>query len=156
MLAIDPPGVQAILLDLTIEPGQEFTGSFADFGITIWRIPTGLPWRATVRLAGSVCRFPVTRRTACRDVSGLAHIDLDSATDSLTFETGSFNDIFGTFGSGPNDVIPTGFRIFFSKSTDQPLTVYVDNVRTIVPEPTAGLLVSLGLLSVLATARRQR
>jgi hypothetical protein len=52
-------------------------------------------------------------------------IDLSSATHPMTFATNqSFNQIFGTVGSGPNDMIPTGFQFFFNKSGDAPLTVY--------------------------------
>src|SRR5262249_7309432 len=48
-----------------------------------------------------------------------------------TFETKTFNQIFGTLGSGPNDIIPTGFELYFNKTgaTGFPLTVYIDNIR---------------------------
>ena len=82
-------------------------------------------------------------------------LNLDSATNPLTFENGSFNDIFGTVGSGPNDLIPTGFQFYFNKSNDQPLTVYIDNVRTIVPEPATGVLLCLGLLAISSSTRRR-
>jgi len=58
-------------------------------------------------------------------------IDLDKLTDPLTFETKTFNQIFGTVGSGPDDIIPTGFEFYFNKTggAEFPLTVYIDNVR---------------------------
>lgn len=60
-----------------------------------------------------------------------ARIDLDKLTNPLTFETQSFDQIFGAIGSGPDDIIPTGFQFYFNKSSGAafPLTVYVDNVR---------------------------
>ena len=51
-------------------------------------------------------------------------------THPVTFEPGTFNDIVGT-GSGPNDMIPTGFQLYFNKTGGLafPLTVYIDNIR---------------------------
>jgi hypothetical protein len=54
---------------------------------------------------------------------------LTEATHPLTFELKTFNDIFGTEGSGPNDLIPTGFQIYFNKSGNIPWTGYIDNIR---------------------------
>ena len=56
-------------------------------------------------------------------------INLNQATHPLTFETGSFNDIIGTVGSGPDDIIPTGFQIYINKSGTAPWTGYFDDVR---------------------------
>jgi hypothetical protein len=58
-------------------------------------------------------------------------IDLDKLTDPITFETKAFNQIFGTEGSGPNDIIPTSWEFYFNKTggAEFPLTVYIDNVR---------------------------
>lgn len=52
-------------------------------------------------------------------------------------------------------MIPTGFQFFFSKSTDAPVTVYIDNVRTIVPEPATGLMLCLGMIAVGLPRRRR-
>jgi hypothetical protein len=59
-------------------------------------------------------------------------IDLNSATHPLTGALSqTFDQIFGTVGSGPTDLIPSGFEFFLNKnaSLDFPLTVYIDNVR---------------------------
>ena len=86
-------------------------------------------------------------------------IDLSSATHPLTFAAGqSFNEIFGTVGSGPNDVIPTGFQLFFNQSGGldaAPVIVYIDNVRTIVPEPTSVVLIGVGAIMLSLGVRRR-
>ena len=84
-------------------------------------------------------------------------IDLDSATHPTTFATGqSFNEIFGTVGSGPDDIIPTVFQIFLNKSNDSPVTVYIDNVRTVVPEPATFSLFALGAVVIGGLVRRRQ
>jgi hypothetical protein len=49
----------------------------------------------------------------------------------------TFNDIVGTQGSGPNDMIPTGFQLYFNKSGGEAnsLTVYIDNIRVGMTPP---------------------
>ena len=152
----DPPGVAAILYDLTIDTGQEFAGGFADMGVTIFGASQpDYPGGQQFGLQAQFADFQSLGALAAGTYRDL-RIDLDSATNPLTMTAGSFNDIFGTFGSGQDDLIPTGFQFFFSKSNDEPLTVYIDNVRTIVPEPAAGWLACLGLLTVCSAARRRR
>jgi hypothetical protein len=76
----------------------------------------------------------------------------------LTFATNqSFNQIFGTVGSGPNDLIPTGVQLFFNKSNDAPLTVYIDKVRVVnsVPEPATCGLMAFGAVAFGAIGRRR-
>ena len=46
--------------------------------------------------------------------------------------------------------------MFLNKSNDQPLTVYFDNVRVVVPEPASVGLASLAGLSLAAVRRRKR
>jgi len=51
-----------------------------------------------------------------------------------TFEDNSFNEIFGTQGSSPTDIVPTGWELYFNKSGassdyDHSLTLYIDNIR---------------------------
>ena len=84
-------------------------------------------------------------------------IDLTSATNPLTFATSqTFNQIFGTVGSGPNDVIPTGVQLFFNKSNDAPLVAYIDNIRLSVPEPATFGLMGMGAVVLGAIGRRRR
>jgi hypothetical protein len=59
-------------------------------------------------------------------------IDLDKLGDPFGApQPKTFNEIFGTVGSGPNDIIPIGFELYFNKTGDPnfPLTVYIDNIR---------------------------
>jgi hypothetical protein len=150
----DPPGLDYVLFDLTIAPGEQFTGTRAVVGVTMFghSQPPNQQFGLQAQFADTedlLGKAPGTYR----DV----RIDLSSATHPTTFATGqSFNDIFGTSGSGPNDLIPSGFQLFFSKSNDAPLTVYIDNVRAgIVPEPSA-LIGGCCALAGWVLARRRR
>lgn len=149
----DPPGVQAILFDMTIPQGGEFTGGFAVVGVTVFGASQPGPGQ----------QFGLQAQFAdIENIDGKAagtysdvRIDLDSATHPLTFAAGqSFNDVFGPNPGAPNDIIPTGFQLFFNKSADAPLTVYIDNIRTVVPEPaTGGMLTLAAALAVLLRRR---
>jgi len=146
----DPPGVQSVLADVTLT--QPFTGSFALIGVTIFGASQPGPGQQ-FGLQAQFADFEHLEGKAAGTYT--VQFDLNSATHPLTFATGqSFNDIFGTVGSGANDLIPTGFQFFFNKSNDQPLTAYVDNVRVIsTPEPASLSALALGGL---ALVRRRR
>jgi hypothetical protein len=153
----DPPGVDHILFDLTIAPGSEFTGGFAVMGVTIFGAsqpdyPGGQQFGLQAQFA-DIEHLDGKAAGTYNDI----RIDLSSATHPLTFTPGqSFDQIFGTVGSGANDLIPTGFEFFFNKSNDQPLTAYIDNVRvySIVPEPATFGLLGLGTVMVVAMRKR--
>ena len=127
----DPPGLDHVLFDLTIT--QQFTGAFAVIGVTVF----GASQPGPEQQFGLQAQFrgdPVG--TDEKHIDGLApgtypnmRIDLIAATHPLTFENGTFNEIFGTEGSGPNDIIPTGFQFYVNKSGDAPITFYIDNIR---------------------------
>jgi hypothetical protein len=141
----DPPGVKAILFDMTIPQGGQFTGAFALVGVTIFGASQPGPGQQ-FGLQAQFADFEHIDGKAPGTYNNV-RIDLNSATHPTTFATGqSFNQIFGTVGSGPDDIIPTGFQLFFNKSNDAPLTVYIDNVRTVVPEPAAALMLGFGML----------
>jgi hypothetical protein len=139
----DPPGIDYILFDLTLP--EEFP------------LPPAVGFlRASVTVFGnSQPDYPGGQQTGLSvqffdneiDVAGPAgtyhdlRIDLTSAAHPLTFETGSFNDIIGTVGSGLNDIIPSSFQIYFNKNSGSefPLTLYMDNIRVgILPPAIAG------------------
>ena len=136
----DPPGVDFVRFDLTIleqfptEPGDFIDTSIMLFGSSQPDYPGG-------QLEGLQLQFFVDQ-VPLGDLDVGTHevqIDLTTSTHPLTFEDGSFNDIIGTEGSGEFDIIPTGFQIYFSKSSTAPWTGYIDNVRVgLVVEGLAG------------------
>jgi hypothetical protein len=148
----DPPGIQSILFDLTIPQGGEFIGGFALIGVTIF----GASQPGPGQQFGLQAQFADFEHIGGKAPGTYTvQIDLASATHPTTFATGqSFNQIFGPNPGAPNDVIPTGFQFFLNKSNDAPLTVYIDNVRTVVPEPATAAMLSLGAIA-LGLARRR-
>jgi hypothetical protein len=149
----DPPKVQSILFDLTIE--ERFTGGFANLGITVFGASQpDYPGGQQFGLQAQFADFEPIGGLAPGTYTDL-EIDLGSATHPLTFATGSFNDIFGGFGTGVDDMIPTGFQFYLNKSNDAPIAIYIDNVRAVVPEPGSLSLVALAAVG-LAVAMRHR
>ena len=123
----DPPGIDHVTFDLTVASGDVFPGAFAVVGVTV---------------------FGCTQAGACgqqRQFFDEEHVDglgVGTHTDLLIDLTSahgtgeSFNEAFGEAGSG-SPLIPTHFQLYFNKSSDAPLTVYIDNVR--VGMTTAGV-----------------
>jgi hypothetical protein len=137
----DPPGLDHVTFDLTVTQrfGQRinplaadpFSG-FVSIGVTIFGVnQAGQERNAQIDYsigkefsAGSL--VPGTYRD-CR-------INLDAMINPDTFVDNTFNELFGTQGSSPTDLIPTGFELYFNKSGnstdyDHSLTLYIDNVR---------------------------
>jgi hypothetical protein len=153
----DPPGADYILFDMTIDAGQEFTGGFAVVGVTIFGASQpDFPGGQQFGLQAQFADFEHIGGKVAGTYNDV-RIDLDSATHPLTFAGGqSFNEIFGTVGSGANDLVPTGFQLFFNKSNDQALTVYVDNVRVgQIPEPTTCALIGLAAIAMVGIRQRR-
>jgi len=148
----DPPGVLSILADLTVT--SPFSGGFALIGVTVFGASQPGPGQ----------QFGLQAQFAdFEHIDGKApgtytvQFDLNSATHPLTFAAGqTFDQIFGQVGSGPNDLIPTGFQFFFNKSNDASLTAYLDNVRVVnTPEP-GSLVAGVAGMVALAVTRRRR
>jgi hypothetical protein len=155
----DPPGVESILFDMTIDTGDEYTGGFAVVGVTIFGASQpDYPGGQLFGIQAQFADFEHIDGKAAGTYTDV-QIDLSSATHPLTFALGqSFNEIFGTVGSGPNDVIPTGFQLFFNQSgapDAAPVTVYIDNIRTVVPEPTSIVLIGVGAMILSLGVRRR-
>jgi hypothetical protein len=131
----DPPGLDHVTFDLTFTEAFP-EGGFAVIGVMVFgtdqsgepvQLQTGpgppppdidetLEWHFEGKEPGTY-----------RDVT----IDMTRFIHPVTFEPGTFNDIVGTEGSGPFDMIPTSFQLYFNKSGGLafPLTVYIDNIR---------------------------
>jgi hypothetical protein len=150
----DPPGLDYILFDVNLPTAYAGTG-FQLIGVTVFGASQPGPGQQ-FGLQAQFADFEHTGNKAAGQHNDI-RIDLTSATHPLTFETGkSFNEIFGTVGSGPNDIIPTGFQLFFNKSNDAPMTAYIDNVRAgIIPEP-ASVLAGGAIVGGLVLGRRRR
>lgn len=126
----DPPGVDLVILDLTItEQFPNNPGDFVDAGITVFG--STQPDFPGGQQEGLQAQF-FLNQVPLGDLTAGTHqifLELNSATHPVTFVEGSFNDIFGVEGSGPNDIIPTGFQVYINKSGTAPWTGYIDNIR---------------------------
>jgi hypothetical protein len=142
----DPPGVDFVLFDLTIGPNDVFPGTFANMGVTIWGCDQSGG-------CGNQAQFMDEEAIAGKAAGTYSDIRIDLS--SAHGGGGSFNNIFGTSGSG-SPLIPTHFQFFFNKSGDAPLNVFIDNVRVgIIPEPATCALVALGLAGIVSFGRRR-
>ncbi len=140
-----PAGVQSILLDLTIGQGEAYTGAFSDIGITIFGYK-GMSFGIPVQFAATQ---PIGGRTA-GTYSDLSFSLGQSVQPGPTFGK-SFNQIF--LGGILDGV--TGFQVYQAKSADAPSTIYIDNIRAVVPEPATGALLGLGAIALGLVARRR-
>ncbi|MEO1495843.1 MAG: hypothetical protein AAFV43_01705 [Planctomycetota bacterium] len=146
----NPPGLSGVSFDLTIV--DEFQGAFADIGITGFGATQPGPGQAFGLSAQFADFFSLGGLAAGTYPVTLL---LDSATNPVTFATGeSYDEIFGDFGTGVDDLIATGFQIFISKSTDEPVTFYVDNIQAL-PEPMSLATMAVAFLGCVATGRRR-
>lgn len=134
----DPPGMDAIVYDLTII--QQFPtelGNFVDAGITFFG--SSQPDYPGGQQQGLGVQFQFDQ-VPLGDLAPGTHtitMPLLKGVHPLTFESNkSFNEIFGREGTGQNDVIPTGFQIYINKSATAAWTGYIDNIRVgMLPPP---------------------
>ena len=145
----DPPGVAYVLFDLTIP--ADYPDTFADLGVTIFghalNAPGGAQFGHQVQFADQL------------EMAGLApgthlnqRINLDLSVGP--YRPGdSFNEIFGL---GPNDLTQaSAFQFFINKNVLTPITVYIDNVRLVIPEPATLALLGFGAVLLAPTMRRR-
>jgi hypothetical protein len=145
----DPPGVAAVLFDMTL--ASPFAGGFADIGVTVFGHALNAPGGAQF---GHQVQFSDTEPIGGKAAGTYKDIRIDLSQSAGPYRAGeSFNSIFGP---GPTDLTQaSAFQFFISKSAD-PVTVYIDNVRLVVPEPaTVGLLgMAAAVMSVIGRRRR--
>lgn len=135
----DPPGVSAIMFDLTIV--DAFAGGFASLGITTFGVADGPTYN----------QFQFADFVALEALAPGTYTDMTISLEQ-TFGGGpSFNDLYG---SEPGGYAATGFQFFINKSGTAPITIYIDNVRAVVPEPATLGLLAFGLMSGLGVRRR--
>jgi len=138
------PDTTAIAVDVTVPQGAgEYTGAgFANMGITYFgSIPSQNVFGVPVQTNGA------SERT----------VDLAPGTHTLVIPLISTagTPIRDAFGTGPGKFTDLGgFQFYISKSADDDMTVYLDNVRA-VPEPATGALACAAGLGLVAFRRRR-
>jgi hypothetical protein len=138
-----------ITLDLTINPGEQFTGAFADIGITIFGAILGPP-----ETFGNQYQVDASSEQNIALAPGTYHLDIPLiGTSPVDF---SLSQPFSAVAA--QGFVPTGIEFFYSKSNDSAATVYIDNVQAVtkgVPEPTSMLgCAAFGGLTLLRRRRR--
>jgi hypothetical protein len=139
----NPPGVQYVLFDMYVP--ATFGGTFAVIGISgfghdLDNASFGNPFQFADELP-----IPTTVGQ---------HNDLRIDLDLDVHSGQSFND---RFGDDTNDLdVVSLFQFFINKTPSAPITVYIDNVRFVVPEPATFSLMGLGAVVIGAMARRRR
>jgi hypothetical protein len=152
----NPPGVDAVKFDMTINQGDAYAGNGFDIiGITVFgsNAPQG-----QFGLQAQFAPFIHIDGKAAGLYSDLT-IPLTGATNPLTFTPNqTFNDIFTAGIPDASHLNPSGFQFFINKSNDAPTIVYIDNVRLVasVPEPATAGLVVMGAVVLGAIGRRRR
>jgi hypothetical protein len=140
----NPPGVNYVLFDMTL--ANAFAGGFADIGVTVFGhdVPNGS--------FGNQVQFADTEPIGGKAPGTYTDIRIDLNVSQGPYRAGeSFNQIFGT---DPGDLtVASAFQFYISKSSD-PVTVYIDNVRLVVPEPASVGLAGLAGLAMFGLRRR--
>jgi hypothetical protein len=130
------PLVQGYSFDLTINPGETFTGAFANIGVTLFEVG-GIPHQSDQFFA-----IPA-------NTSGTFHVVLTGLTDANNGHV----PLIPEFAPG-GTAVQSGFQLWLNKTAD-PITLYVDNIRTVVPEP-ASPLSGCGAAAMMLLARRRQ
>jgi hypothetical protein len=148
----NPPGVQYVLFDLTLPAA--YPDTFANMGISLFghdlNAAGGTSFGNQVQFADELAMAPLGAGTHLNQ-----RIDLDTSVGPYVPSIGqSFNEIFGT---DPDDLsVASAFQFYINKNVLTPITVYIDNVRFVVPEPAGALLACCGMALVVAARRRPK
>jgi hypothetical protein len=146
----NPPGVAYVLFDLTLPAA--YSDTFANMGVTVFGHDLnpggGTSFGNQVQFADELAMAPLGAGTHLNQ-----RIDLDSSIGPYLPSVGkSFNEIFGTDDDDLS--VASAFQFYINKNVLTPITVYIDNVRFVVPEPASVGLATLTGLAVIATRRR--
>ena len=147
----NPPGVQYVLFDLTLP--EAYPDTFANMGITLFghalNKPGGAEFGHQVQFADELAMAPLGAGTHLNQ-----RIDLDSSLGPYAEGIGQpFNSVFGP---GPDQLtVSSAFQFYINKNVQTPITLYIDNVRFVIPEPATFSLLGMGAL-VLGAMRRRR
>jgi hypothetical protein len=140
-----------VLFDLTIP--ATYADTFANMGVTVFGHDLnpggGTSFGNQVQFADEYAMAGLAPGTYLNQ-----RIDLDFALGPYAPSVGkSFNEIFGT---GDDDLsVASAFQFFINKNVLTPITVYIDNVRFVVPEPATGVMVGLGAVAMVGLVRRR-
>jgi hypothetical protein len=145
----DPPGVAHVLFDLTLT--EAYADTFADLGVTVF----GHQLNATPQVFGQQVQFADQYPMAGKAPGTYLNQRIDLDLSVGPYRPGeSFNAIFGP---GANDLtVASAFQFFINKNVLTPITVYIDNVRLVIPEPATFGLLGMGAVVIGAVARRRR
>jgi hypothetical protein len=124
----DPPGLDFVVFDVTIPTAFPEAG-FVNAGITVFGYTQ--PDYPTGQQFGLQAQF-ILNEFALGDLAPGTYqvrMNLTGGIHPLTNQITTFDNIFGTVGSGVNDLIPSGFEIYINKSTQAPWVGYIDNIR---------------------------
>jgi hypothetical protein len=140
----NPPGVAYVLFDATLT--EPYTDTFANVGVTVFGHTT-TTFGHQVQFADEVALAPL-------GVGTHADLRIDLNTSVGPFRPGeSFNQIFGS--DAGDLVVASAFQLYINKNVLTPITVYIDNVRLVVPEPATCALLALAFVGVVSFGRRR-
>jgi hypothetical protein len=145
----DPPGVAAVLFDMTIT--EPYGGTFADLGVTLFGHALNAPGGAQF---GHQVQFADTEPIGGKAAGTYTNLRINLNQSVGPYRAGeSFNQIFGP---GPTDLTTSSaFQFYISKNSGVPATIFIDNVRLVIPEPATFLLLGMGAV-VRSGIRRRR
>ena len=146
----NPPGVVGVMFDLTLTAA--YTDTFANMGVTVFGHALNPGGPGTF---GNQVQFSDEYPIAGKAVG--THLDqvLTLGVSVGPYRVGdTFNQIFGPVDA--NDLtVASAFQFYINKNVLTPITVYIDNVRFVVPEPATFGLLGVGAV-VLGVMRRRR
>jgi hypothetical protein len=148
----DPPGVKYVLFVLTLP--EAYPDTFANMGVTVFghalNKPGGAEFGHQVQFMDELMMAPLGAGTHLNQ-----RIDLDFSLGPYAPSVGkSFNEIFGTCDDCLS--VASAFQFFINKNVLTPITVYIDNVRFVIPEPTTWAILSMGTMVIGTFGRRRR